>query len=312
MDQEKLYRYFAGEAGETEKKEVLDWVDASPGNRRELLRDRQLFDSLLMLGGKASRPATAPRSGRSRILGAVSRYAAAVLLTAGVCSAYFLGGRWTAHATGSNIVSVQAGQRVEVALPDGTKVQVNALSRLEYPAVFSGGVREVKLTGEAFFEVAHDPSNPFIVQAGGCSVQALGTSFNVDAYGGGGEFIASLVTGRIRVTDNLTREAVELQPGERTRYDGGKLVVETAPRNEAFLWRDGIIAYESVSFDEMMREFEKYFGVKIHNQRTKTPEKLFSGKIRVKDGLDHAMWVLQRSDNFTYRWSEGRDEIFLK
>lgn len=312
MEQKKLYRFFAGEAGEAEKKEVLDWKDSSPENHRELLRERQLFDSLLMLGSPAPLCAATPKTGLRYRLRAVARYAAAVLATAGACSLYFLSAEHADIPSAPNVVSVPAGQHVEIGLPDGTNVHINALSKLEYPAVFTGGKREVNLTGEAFFDVAHNPSNPFIVHTGTCSVEALGTSFNVDAYPDHGEFIASLVEGRIRVRDNLSAYAVELKPGQRTRHTDGRLVVEPAPRNETFLWRDGVMAYENIPFAEMIHELEKYFGVKIRDQRLKSSDKLFSGKVRISDGLDHAMWVLQRSDNFTYRWSDNRDEIFLK
>ena len=85
-------------------------------------------------------------------------------------------------ATGYNTLTTPKGGKYEVLLSDGSRVWLNAASSLHYPALFSGGGRRVELTGEGYFEVKHDPSKPFIVNANGTEVQVLGTHFNINAY----------------------------------------------------------------------------------------------------------------------------------
>ena len=192
MEKELLHRFFDGRASVEEEKQVLDWIDRDPANRRELLAERRLFDSMLMLAdpGRTTRKPkvlTLPRWTRE-----VLKYAAVILVVAGAGGIY-VSRMYDKFLLTGNTITVPAGQHIDVQLPDGTKVCMNALSELHYPTFFIGRERKVQLKGEAFFDVSHDRKHPFVVETYACDVEVLGTKFNVKARSEDGEFVASLV-----------------------------------------------------------------------------------------------------------------------
>ena len=127
-------------------------IDSDPANRRELLAERRLFDSMLMLAdpGRTTRKPkvlTLPRWTRE-----VLKYAAVILVVAGAGGIY-VSRMYDKFLLTGNTITVPAGQHIDVQLPDGTKVCMNALSELHYPTFFIGRERKVQLKGEAFFDV---------------------------------------------------------------------------------------------------------------------------------------------------------------
>lgn len=306
-----MYRFFSGEATVEQEEQVLDWFDESPANKHELLAERRLFDAMLMHAQPAvkSRKSgfTLPRWTRE-----VVKYAAVVLLAVGLGAGYVVQ-RYNKYLLAGNTISVPAGQRVDLVLPDGTKVCMNALSELRYPGFFIGKNRKVQLKGEAFFEVAHDSDRPFIVETFACDVEVLGTKFDVEAHPERAEFIASLVEGKVRVTDRQNPDnRIEMQPNEQVRHVNGRLVKGLIPEYEGFIWREGLIGFRDASFMELIRQFEKYYGIRIEMQRKDVSRNLFTGKIRISEGIDHALWVLQQSADFRYSRNDTRDVIYIQ
>ena len=261
MEKELLHRFFDGRASVEEEKQVLDWIDRDPANRRELLAERRLFDSMLMLAdpGRTTRKPkvlTLPRWTRE-----VLKYAAVILVVAGAGGIY-VSRMYDKFLLTGNTITVPAGQHIDVQLPDGTKVCMNALSELHYPTFFIGRERKVQLKGEAFFDVSHDRKHPFVVETYACDVEVLGTKFNVKARSEDGEFVASLVEGKVRVTDRFnSNNQVELHPREQVTHLNGRLILGRIPEHEGFLWREGLIAFRDASFGDLLDEFEKYYGV---------------------------------------------------
>ena len=312
MDKECLYRFFENRASVDEQRRILDWLDEDPAHRREMLAERKLFDAMLIVG----EPAPAKRAGRRfalpRWTREAIRYAAVVLLVVGT-GGFFVSRAYDELTAGANTISVPAGQRVNVVLPDGTKVCMNALSELTYPSAFAGKQRKVRLTGEAFFEVTHDADHPFVVETYACDVEVLGTTFDVEARPATSEFVTSLVEGSVKVSDrNDPQSRVLLNPSEQVHYVNRRLVVGKIPEYEGFLWRDGVIAFRDASFMELIRLFEKYYGVHIETCRTDISRTLVTGKIRISEGVDHALWVLQQSADFRYVRNDAKDMILIK
>ena len=310
MEKELLYRFFEGRATVEEEQQILDWLDESSAHREEMLSERRLFDAMLMLVTPEQRAKrklfTLPRWTCQ-----VAGYAAAILVAAtiGAGSVYHT---YNKLLNAGNTIAVPAGQRVDVVLPDGTKVCMNALSELKYPGFFAGKYRKVQLRGEAFFEVSHDEEHPFIVETYACDVEVLGTKFDVLADPARNEFITSLVDGKVRVTDrDNPKNQVLLKPEEQVSCIDGRLVVSRIPEHEQFQWREGLIAFRDANFMDLIREFEKYYGVKIDVQRPIVSNQ-FTGKIRIAEGVDHALWVLQQSADFKYIRNETKDTIYIQ
>ena len=229
MNPELIYKYLENTATDAETEQVLDWLDADPAHMRELDELDKVMAASVIYGPDVLSPALARKAARRISLGRIPlrrivRYAAelAAVAVVGVGLARMLAddriGEWARRTTA---LEVPAGQYLSMELQDGTKVWLNAGTRLEYPLVFAGGERRVKVAGEAMFDVEHDPAHPFVVETFACDVEVLGTKFDVMAEEREGLFSAALLRGSVKVTNRLTPgEQFVLKPNEEVRLAG--------------------------------------------------------------------------------------------
>ena len=171
-------------------------------------------------------------------------------------------------------VQVKTGtaQRKTVQLPDGTQVWLSPSTLLEYPAAFKGGTREVKLSGEAFFEVAHDSSHPFIISSDGIQTKVLGTSFNIQAYHNQKKIAVMVVTGRVKIS-NLSAvqnkiENIEIAANQKAVFDKNtdrfiKEDADTVAAPNMLKRKEGEFVYKNERLLKLTEDIEEYFGVKI-------------------------------------------------
>lgn len=162
--------------------------------------------------------------------------------------------------------TTKMGEKSIVTLLDGTSITLNADSKLKYPRKFDGTTREVVLEGEAFFEVAHDPSHPFIVHAANISTTVLGTRFNVSAFNNDGEISVSLVEGSVKVaTDNAQKGVVVLSPTQQLVYDKENETskVELFNNQEAVGWKNNILVFKDETLEKVFVVLERTYGVKF-------------------------------------------------
>lgn len=141
--------------------------------------------------------------------------AAVFILTA---STYFIYNKWRITKSNDDFSEVvtRKGNKSNIRLQDGTQVMMNSDTRIVYGSDFGASSREVKLTGEAFFDVTHNASKPFIIHTGNINIRVLGTAFNVKSYPQDGIVETSLIRGRIEVTFNdRPNEKIILRPGEK-------------------------------------------------------------------------------------------------
>lgn len=198
------------------------------------------------------------------------------------------------------------GQRTNVVLSDGTEVCLNSGSRIEYPAIFHNGERRVRLHGEAMFDVTHDPEHPFIVETFEYDIRVLGTRFDVIADEEAGEFSASLIEGKVEILDKDDNSCATMLPNQVIRSENGRLVLETT-EDAAMdnMWTDGIISVSGVPFDRLMDKFERCYGVRIIIDDGEIPEIRYNYlKIRISDGIVHALEILKRRTDFEYRYDD--------
>lgn len=152
-----------------------------------------------------------------------------------------------------------------ILLADGTKVWVNAGSTFSYPEAFEGGERKVKLTGEAFFDVAKDAAHPFIIETGTGSVKVLGTSFNVRDFKTEGTMSVDVVTGKVRVAIAETAERVDLVKNEQAIYDrkNKTLKSERSNANNSSAWHTRKLRFSNIAFAKAISEIEKAYAVTV-------------------------------------------------
>lgn len=164
------------------------------------------------------------------------------------------------------------GQKSSIILPDGTKVRLNSESYIEYRQSFTDE-RQVKLVGEAFFEVVRDTLRPFVVNSGGVMVRVLGTSFNVQAFPFDESMSVAVVTGKVLVEKKGSIQDVQqdvLLPREMVQIDHktGQFRKSTYDPDEWILWKDNVLAFRKASFTEIVERLERWYGVDFVIKRT--------------------------------------------
>ncbi|MCC8035204.1 MAG: FecR domain-containing protein, partial [Rikenellaceae bacterium] len=311
-----LYRFFRCEATPAEENSVLDWIDLSAENSRRFEAERMRYYKLyLNAPGVIDARRTAhrkPASAGKTLLGYIAGIATitGLIILTGVLVRSHIMRDLEAMTTE---IFVPAGQRMQLTLSDGTSVTLNSGTVLQYPVVF-GKERRVKLKGEGMFDVVHDPGSPFIVETFVCDLEVIGTKFNVVAEETEQEFSASLFEGRLKLC-NFLYGNIEyvMNPNESLSLNGKALMFDHLENNNALLLTEGLLSLENISFERLMRKFEKYYDVTIEIERETPPViELSRGKIKVSEGIDHALKILQTSADFTYVKKDENRLIIIK
>jgi ferric-dicitrate binding protein FerR (iron transport regulator) len=158
-------------------------------------------------------------------------------------------------------------ERMPVILPDSTKVWLNAGSRIEYPQIFAGNTREVKLSGEAYFEVERNEWQSFVVSTDNLQVCVLGTHFAVSDYPG--EHIAEtvLISGKVRVfsTGEAEKQQFDLFPNEKLLFDTEKQTasLQNIDASQYLAWVNGRLTFDDTDLNAVINRLERWYGVKI-------------------------------------------------
>lgn len=309
MKEDLLYRYISGKTSEKEDEEILAWLDSDPeGHIGELNRIRYICQAA---------DCCEPRRKRvlplRRILRRMFEAAACAAMLAGV---WYISELFTYNSiTNRTIVTeVPAGQYINITLEDGTTVWLNADTRLEYPAVFGKKSREVYLSGEAIFDVAHDESRPFVVNTFVSEIEVLGTKFNVYADERDNRFSTTLVEGHVKVSNlHNPTETYYMNPHDVVMLKNGHFYKTFVADFDDMAWTKGLIHLKSMPFNELMNIFERSFDIDIVLCRKDLPRiDVISGDIRISDGIDNAMEILSRISDFTYEYDTASNTIYIK
>lgn len=312
-----LFRFFAEQTTLEETDMISAWLNEDPEKNQKVL-DKAY--NLYVLGIMcAPNPEAGINNSRSFLRFGwpkVLRYAgvAAAILLLGIAVDHVLlsqrMNRWLQQQT---TVEVPAGQHIRLTLGDGSIVELNAQSRIVYPAIFPKGERRVQLSGEAIFNVAHNSECPFIVETFACDVEVLGTHFDVIANQAENRFSTALFIGRVAVTNKKNGESVILQPNDIVNLRDGGFQIQELEDKDDYLWMDGIISVYGMPFEQLMSKLERSYNVKIEIRRETMPVvKYKSLKIRVSDGIDHALHMLQLASDFTFEHDAVTDVIIIK
>ena len=176
-----------------------------------------------------------------------------------------------------NIATTPKGGQYQFILSDGTKVWLNSASSIKYPVSFIGNERRVELTGEAYFEVAHNAAKPFRVVSNGQTVEVLGTHFNINAYADENAVKTTLLQGSVKVSSAGSSSIIK--PGEQAQFNNGKInVVRGIDLDAAVAWKNGLFYFEDSNIQEVMRQFARWYDVDVKYEG-ELPSRRFSGEI---------------------------------
>lgn len=155
------------------------------------------------------------------------------------------------------------GKKASITLSDGTKVYLNAGSRLRYPKKFSKTERRIFLDGEAFFEVAKNPEKPFYVQTKQTTTRVLGTRFNIQSWKGYADRL-NVEEGRVRFTAAGCTDTLILHANMQGEFDGHSLIRTMVNSANKIAWTKGIMVFNDTKLIEVTAELERWYAVQIH------------------------------------------------
>lgn len=218
-----------------------------------------------------------------------------------------------------NQVSTRPGSKTKIELPDGTKVSLNAGSKLTYADGFVNGKREVTLVGEAYFEVSGAAEHPLIVHTRNMKITVLGTRFNVKAYAEDLLAEATLVSGKISVAVP-GRETVILKPLEKftlsqeihpnktaTPPTTIKKVAEMAAPETAWVYNR--LSFKKEPFDDVIRKMERWYNIRIIVENDRLHSQLMSGEFS-NENIQQALTALQFTTPF--RFHINKDTVMIR
>lgn len=192
-----------------------------------------------------------------------------------------------------NMIATPKGGQYQVNLPDGTKVWLNAASSLRYPTAFTAGVRQVSLTGEAYFEVAKvRPEMPFKVSTTTQTVEVLGTHFNINSYTDEPATKTTLLEGAVKVSSPSTAlKELILKPGQQSSVRGDRLNVAEVNEEEVIAWKNGMFRFRDADLQTVMRSVARWYDVEVNYEGT-LPARQFSGEIHRNVNLAEVLDIL--------------------
>ena len=176
-----------------------------------------------------------------------------------------------------NTATTPRGGQYQFILSDGTKVWLNSSSSIKYPVAFIGDERKVELTGEAYFEVAHNAKKPFRVVSNGQTVEVLGTHFNINAYSDENVIKTTLLEGSVKVS---TPGGISvIKPGEQAQLKNGNIsITSDVDLDAAVAWKNGLFHFDDNNIEAVMRQLARWYDVDIKYEG-QMPQRLFSGEI---------------------------------
>jgi transmembrane sensor len=205
--------------------------------------------------------------------------------------------------TTENIIRTPKGGQFQVVLSDGSHVWLNTNSSLIFPVKFNSGHRTVKLTGEAYFEVAKNAKSPFAVITANQQVKVLGTHFNINAYTDEPETRTTLLEGKVNVV--TPSKSVIIKPGEQAVLAKNNLQVKPADMEEIMAWKNGLFFYNQQSLEVIMRQVSRWYNVDVVFEDENIKGQLFSGALSRFKNISEILEVLETTGSVHFK-IEGR------
>lgn len=230
----------------------------------------------------------------------------------------------TDPVSGVAAVTTQYGSRIDMQLPDGSKVWLNSGSTITYDKQFGKDIREVVLSGEAYFDVVRNPEKPFIIHTTSMDIKVLGTKFNVKSYANDSRSEASLIHGSIEISLNKRgSEKILLKPNEKivvmnetVAKNNATQVIKYTPTEPIFAlqkikyaekdssiietsWVDNKLVFQNESFEEIAVRMERWFGIPLRFQDVSIRNERLTGSFTIET-IEEALAALQISENFHY------------
>lgn len=203
----------------------------------------------------------------------------------------------------TNTLVVPKGGEFAIVLADGTKIWLNADTRLKYPTFFTGNKREVELEGEAYFEVQHDNKMPFIVKTSQSAIRVYGTTFNVKAYPDDSFQKTTLEEGSIGLL--VSNKEFKLVPNEQAilNTDNKVNIIKINARQQS-VWRHGRFLFDNENLEDIMAQLARWYDVNIFFIGPKVRDLHFSGEIDRYENIEKVLHMIGLTTNISFSIKE--------
>lgn len=331
-----ILRYLQKNISEEEMKELMSWIKENEEHKEMFFQMKNTYD--LRVGGlfptademeeskkrlftKIAKAEETERvlqmeQKKKRRLQTLGKYAAVAL----VCIMATLGVQYIMNTKSPRLyteLDMESGPRMgHMTLPDGTKVILNASTKLRFPDKFEKDMREVYLDGEAYFDVIRNEKAPFIVHTDKQKIRVLGTQFNVMDYSVDDYSITTLVSGAIQMQavgkTGEYGDPVILKPNQQVFFnkENNHLALSNIEINMSRTWVNKVYHFKSEPLLQITTRLEKLYGIQIHIQNEELKETEFTGTFGLDQELDEVLRIINFEKQFTYEKTE--DEIFIK
>ena len=320
-----LLKYIRGESDNAEKAYVEDWLKEDEENEKTLEQIARIYYAVRTEERILSRDSqNAYNNVRKQIKGRLRKswlnrmYVAAACFVGVLMLSTTFSYLWIQKNNNdrSQLVTVEAnaGMRVHFTLPDGTLVHLNSGSVISYPSVYDKKERRINLSGEAYFNVTHNPEQPFIVNVreGKMQVRVLGTEFNLQAYKNENLIETTLVTGLVNIETNEQSGNVStyrLKPSEKAVYDSntGKMKIDKINSLYETAWKEGKLMFKDSPLPEVLRKITHFYNVRFEVNDSIIQTYRFTGTFENKQ-LFQILEYLKISSQIDYKIEYAKED----
>ena len=205
-----------------------------------------------------------------------------------------------------NRIDVPCGGEYSVTLADGTKVWLNSKSILKYPVQFIGDKRQVELTGEAYFEVAHNASKPFFVKAGDAEIKVLGTKFNISSYTDEEYIATTLVEGSVQVSSLGSKELLKPSYQAVVNRSGGEFQIREVDTRLYTSWVNGVFEFKNHSLEEICHQLSRWYDVEFFFTEKQYRELRFTGATKREKTIDFTLNMIEKMANIKFAIKDNK------
>lgn len=307
--EELLDRYLNGEASPEETDRVETWLNnnGNPNSEWQQLgktdKDQWLSGLFNQVQGTIGKPEV-------KVIALPSpkplwRYIAAVAAVLGIFFVVYL--EWPVlqsrlHPVQLTALHVPLNQKRQITLADGSKIWINAGSELKYPTAFNGKTREVYLAGEAYFDIQHDVSKPFIIHTGKVITTVLGTAFNIKEDKNEHTVVVTVTRGKVSVANGNEPLGI-ITPNQQISFntDNDQHSQVNVDAKQAIAWQENDIHFDDITFADAAKQLQQRFKVKINFANEKIKSCRFTGTALEGQKLDNILKVICAFNNATYK-----------
>ncbi len=205
-----------------------------------------------------------------------------------------------------NTITVPRGKEFSLRLSDGTQVWLNSGSSLVFPVRFGDGPREVTITGEAYFDVAHDAARRFVVHADTVTVSVYGTAFNLSAYADEVAIETTLIRGSVEVRSG--RRHTMLEPGQQARVgrEGAVFDIRPVAAEDYAAWTRGLFTFNEETLASICRKLSRWYGVEIVPRGAEADEVRYTGVVKRYETFAEMARLLARTNQIRTAVEDGK------